>query len=231
MYSEPYILRVMSSGYRPERVKALRARLGMTQKQLADAAGTSQGDISRIERGETGVTADDAKRGRIARALGTTVEDIYDGVGASAVGELTVHKDDVDVAPADAHAIFDAALLRAVGEGEYTMGDFEAVRATSRETAQHLEGSDPLEMVRAWLRAARYFRLRGVSPSPTMIAARSLIGHSQQTERADAETTQRTREEAAGLAESLGLQAEGPSPKVAEARRRATETATGRRSE
>lgn len=73
MYSAPYILPAMSSGYRPERVKTLRVRLGMTQKQLAEAAGTSQGDVSRIERGETGVTADDAKRGRLARALGTTV--------------------------------------------------------------------------------------------------------------------------------------------------------------
>lgn len=219
----------MSSGYRPERVKALRARLGMTQKQLAEAAGTSQGDISRIERGETGVTADDAKRGRIARALGTTVEDIYDGVGAAA--EITVHREDAEAAPGDVHAIFDAALLRAVGEGEYTMEDFDAVRATSRETAHHLEGSDPFEMVRAWLRSARYFRLRGVNPSPTMIAARSLIGYSRQTERADAEATQRTRDEAAELAGDLGLQTEGPSPKAVEARRRATETATGRRSE
>lgn len=50
-YSAPYILVAMSSGYRPERVKTLRTRLGMTQKQLAEAAGTSQGDISRIERG------------------------------------------------------------------------------------------------------------------------------------------------------------------------------------
>lgn len=113
-YSAPYILPAMSSGYRPERVKILRARLGMTQKQLAEAAGTSQGDISRIERGETGVTADDAKRGRIARALGTTVDDIYDGVGA--IAEITVHRE-VDAAPGDAHAIFDAALLRAVGVG------------------------------------------------------------------------------------------------------------------
>lgn len=51
MYLALYILPAMSSGYRPERVKTLRTRLGMTQKQLAEAAGTSQGDISRIERG------------------------------------------------------------------------------------------------------------------------------------------------------------------------------------
>ena len=42
-YSAPYILVAMSSGYRPERVKTLRTRLGMTQKQLAEAAGGGGG--------------------------------------------------------------------------------------------------------------------------------------------------------------------------------------------
>lgn len=233
MHSFAYNPGTMVAGYRPDRVKARRLELGMTQKDLAVAAHTNQSDISRIERGETEVTPDDAKRQRIATALGMSVEDIYDSGVASAPAGPTFHREVDDQSAGDAHAIFEAAILRAVaaaGPDEYTMGDVDAARETSRELAAHMEGSDPLEMVRAWLRSARYFRFRRVKPTPAMIAGRALVGYSQQAEKADAEATSRTGEVAANLADDLGLRTEGPSPKAQAARQRAVETATRHRS-
>lgn len=96
-------------------MKTLRKQLGLTQGQLAEAARTNQSDISRIERGETEVTPDDAKRSRIAKALGTTVDDIYEGAGAEPVAAEgpTLRREESDQSQADVHAIFEAAILRA----------------------------------------------------------------------------------------------------------------------
>lgn len=62
----------MAAGYKAERVRTLRKALGLDQKELAEAAGTDQGDISRIERGATkratGVNAE-RKLALLAKAL------------------------------------------------------------------------------------------------------------------------------------------------------------------
>lgn len=52
-----------------EGVRALRGLHGLTQEQLAEAAGTTQTTISRIETGSTEIS--DALRVRIARVLQT----------------------------------------------------------------------------------------------------------------------------------------------------------------
>jgi len=62
-------------------VKRARRRAGMTQRQLAEACGTSQQQIQRIEAGAQTVRLDLALR--IARALGATVAELFPGTKAA----------------------------------------------------------------------------------------------------------------------------------------------------
>lgn len=59
-----------------ERLKAVRAELGWSQKRLAEEAGVSQQLISFIE---TGTTKNSGEIVPIARALGVTADWLYDG--------------------------------------------------------------------------------------------------------------------------------------------------------
>jgi len=216
----------MAAGYKAERVRSLRKALGFDQAELAELAGTDQGDISRIELGKTkratGVNAD-RKLALLAKALRTTVEDIYERVD---IEGPTLHLDPPD-APItlDARGPMEAALLRLVGaddDGPYNFDDLDEVRRAIHETAQYMEGSDPDGIVRSWLRSARYFRLRGVKPTPTMIVARAQAGFSMQSEQAQAEATERVRVEGETKAREVG--ADGVSPRATAARQRAAAT-------
>lgn len=215
----------MAAGYKADRFRELRVRAGFDQKQLAERAGTNQGDVSRIELGKTKLAHDPSKLLRFARALGCSVADIYDN---PLVGPELHLDPPEEPTPADSHAPMEAALLRLVSpddEGPYDLRDLDVVRQTIRETAQYMEGGDPETIVRSWLRAARYFRLRNVTPSPTQVVARAQVGASVQSERAQAEATERTRAEAAALAREHGLETDGPSPRAIAARQRAAATA------
>ena len=57
----------------------LRLRRGWSQKRLADAIGTSQSHIARIEAGRSNVFLDTANQ--LARALGTTIVEINNALG------------------------------------------------------------------------------------------------------------------------------------------------------
>lgn len=59
-----------------ERVRALRDRAGLTQAQLADAAGIEAVTLSRYECGARSPSV--STLGRIARALGVPVSDVVD---------------------------------------------------------------------------------------------------------------------------------------------------------
>lgn len=216
----------MAASYKAERVRTLRKALGLDQKDLAEAAGTDQGDISRIERGATkratGVNAE-RRLALLAKALRTTVEDIYERV---VLDGPEYHPDPPEAPPTlDARGPMEAALLRLIGAddgGPYNLADLDEVRRTIHETAQYMEGSDPEGIVRSWLRSARYFRLRGVRPTPTMIVARAQAGFSMQSEQAQAEATERVRAEGEAKAREVG--AGGVSPRAAAARQRAAAT-------
>ena len=56
-----------------QRVKALREKLGMNQRELADKSGINQANISRIESEKVEQMMSEAL-GRLARALGVTVD-------------------------------------------------------------------------------------------------------------------------------------------------------------
>lgn len=57
----------------------LRLRSGLSQKQLADAIGTSQPHIARIEKGRDNVLL--ATANQLARALGVTLDEINAALG------------------------------------------------------------------------------------------------------------------------------------------------------
>jgi DNA-binding XRE family transcriptional regulator len=58
---------------------ALRLRRGLSQKQLADAIGTSQPHIARIEKGRDNVLL--ATANQLARALGVTLDEVNVALG------------------------------------------------------------------------------------------------------------------------------------------------------
>lgn len=58
---------------------ALRLRRGLSQKQLADAIGTSQPHIARIEKGRDNVLL--ATANQLARALGVTLDEVNSALG------------------------------------------------------------------------------------------------------------------------------------------------------
>jgi transcriptional regulator with XRE-family HTH domain len=55
-------------------VRVARRRAGLDQEQLAERSGVPQGTISRIERGQT---PNSGHALRLARALGSTVEELF----------------------------------------------------------------------------------------------------------------------------------------------------------
>lgn len=57
------------------RIKAIRTKLGLTQRQLAERAGTSQQQIQRVESGAVAARLDLA--GRISAALGESMEKLF----------------------------------------------------------------------------------------------------------------------------------------------------------
>jgi transcriptional regulator with XRE-family HTH domain len=65
----------MKSSAWGERVAARRKALGFTQEDLAGLAGMRQSAVSKIERGEVGVS--DATKLRIARCLGCPPGDLF----------------------------------------------------------------------------------------------------------------------------------------------------------
>jgi len=60
-----------------EKVKELREKKGMNQKQLADASRITQATISRIEQGKVNQLKSEALK-RLAEALGSTVDYLVD---------------------------------------------------------------------------------------------------------------------------------------------------------
>jgi phage repressor protein C with HTH and peptisase S24 domain len=69
-------------------IRVLREKIGLTQQQLADASGTSQPQIRRLEAGERKVTKEWAER--LAGPLGTTAEKILFG-GEAETGDVNVN--------------------------------------------------------------------------------------------------------------------------------------------
>lgn len=61
------------------RIRALRKKRGMTQRQLADAVGVEQGYISRLERGPSEPSPDVLRR--LADALGVSPGALYERDG------------------------------------------------------------------------------------------------------------------------------------------------------
>lgn len=59
------------------RLREFRAKKGLTQMQIADVLGCQQGLVSQYERGVYTPSVHNALR--LARALGTTVEDLFGG--------------------------------------------------------------------------------------------------------------------------------------------------------
>lgn len=57
------------------RIKQLRKKQKLTQRELAEMADIDQGDLSKIENDKKSITLDTAKK--IARALGHSVEHIW----------------------------------------------------------------------------------------------------------------------------------------------------------
>lgn len=167
---------------------ALRERLGLTQEQIAEAAGMAQGHYAKIESGKNKASTAGVRQG-LARAVGVSLEAIsayLDGDlsldallaarGSSPVVPPARPTPVMDVDP-EMMGQLDAELFRAMDPMHFSSQDFDATRAAFREVAFLVrEGTDLAAMARGWLTAARQLRHEGKPVNTTTIAARVATG-------------------------------------------------------
>lgn len=104
------IINFMADGLRAF-VQTRRTILGLTQKELAEAAGINQPTISDIERGQTKLPNADIRR-RLAAALGVSHLDLLVAAGEITEQELGTTVGLVEVAPDDPRQDFIRRLER-----------------------------------------------------------------------------------------------------------------------
>jgi transcriptional regulator with XRE-family HTH domain len=171
-----------------KRAVALRERLGLTQEQIAEAAGMAQGHYAKIESGKNKASTAGVRQG-LARAVGVGLE----AIGAYLDGDLSLDAllaargsgtiattarttPTVEVDP-EVMGQLDAELFRAMNPRHFASQDFDATRAAFREVAFLVrEGTDLAAMARGWLIAARQLRQEGKPVNTTTIAARVATG-------------------------------------------------------
>ena len=180
-----YTIRTMSV---QKRAVALRERLGLTQDQLAEAAGMIQGHYAKIESGKNKASTTAVRQG-LARAVGVGLE----AMNSYLDGDLTLDallanrsnptpaaprstSTTVDIDP-EVVGQLDAELFRAMDPQQFMSQDFDATRNAFREVSFLVrEGTDLAAMARGWLAAARQLRVEGKPVNTTTIAARVATG-------------------------------------------------------
>lgn len=171
-----------------KRAVALRERLGLTQEQIAEAAGMAQGHYAKIESGKNKASTAGVRQG-LARAVGVSLEAIsayFDGdltldallAGrGSSTTAPTTRTTPIGDGDAELMGQLDAELFNAMDTRHFASQDFDATRSAFREVAFLIrEGTDLASMARRWLTAARQLRHEGKPVTTTTIAARVATG-------------------------------------------------------
>ncbi len=160
--------------FKTDRLRELRGSRGLTQAVLAARAGTTQGTLSRIEKGEIKERPDRQLARRLAAALSVPLSEIFDD---EEPGEVPAE------APAAASGTtsmgaYERDLLSAVDPAVHSISDLVAARA-ALVSMEELTGS-PVELTpgtaRRWLDAASEVRSMRLSQTAQSVTARYARG-------------------------------------------------------
>jgi transcriptional regulator with XRE-family HTH domain len=125
-------------------IKSFRGKRGLTQRQLADAANTSQQQVQRIEAGVQNARLDLADR--LAAALHCSVRDIFPGLAKISSKKPRASVEDEETVLADAGLELGDTLhrlvvrLRGAHEFEFAISPQVAARIRSNIFSQHRSG-------------------------------------------------------------------------------------------
>lgn len=163
---------------RPDRLRARREELGLTQAQLAERTGLTQATISRLEKGASKGLYGDTQR-RLEESLRTSWEWLCGADEAPPEPPQPRPTLGPQVVPIHPHAVpanLDAALGAAFDPDRHTVADLIAVRA-ALETVD-LTGYTPSGLIRAaetWLDAAGTLRATSRPMNAVSLLAQTTI--------------------------------------------------------
>jgi transcriptional regulator with XRE-family HTH domain len=160
--------------FKTDRLRELRGSRGLTQAVLAARVGTTQGTLSRIEKGEIKERPDRGLAKRIAVALEVPLSEIFDDEEPGAVP--------AEAPPAAASntsmGAYERDLLSAVDPAVHSISDLVSARA-ALVSMEELTGS-PVELTlgtaRRWLDAASEVRSMRLPQTAQSVTARYARG-------------------------------------------------------
>lgn len=197
---------MMRMGIKGEVLRKRREELGLTQMQLSERSGVSQGTIDRIENGIT-LNPTSATERALAKELKTSVEALYGDAEMLSLPKRPV-RTETTAEPIEVHPL-ETALFKAFDTERHTPADFDAARRNVRENFRLLrENIDLLALAREMLDTARQLRREDMEATPAAISFRMAVGRSPNTQNVVEQLERDVNDEAARRAKELGF--DGP---------------------
>jgi len=161
--------------FKTDRLRELRGSRGLTQAVLAARAGTTQGTLSRIEKGEIKERPDRQLARRLAAALSVPLSEIFDD---EEPGEVPAEAPAAAASTTTSMGAYERDLLSAVDPARHSISDLVAARA-ALVSMEELTGS-PVELTgstaRRWLDAALEVRAMRLAQTAQSVTARYARG-------------------------------------------------------
>lgn len=175
----------------PERLKARRKELRISQMELSRRVGIDQSTLSKIENGYP-LTDSDIQE-KFASVLGVSVQWICGKIES-------------DQSPDDDATPIEHALFSAMDTAKFTPKDFDSARRALREASFLMpENADLVAIARRWLTAAKQLRVEGHPVTAGSIATRAAVGKGEIAAEKAAEKDAVLAEEIERTAREMGL--------------------------
>ncbi len=188
-----------------DRMIALREAKGWNQFELAAAAGSTQGTISRIERGETKTPEPETQKA-IARALGTTTLDLFGAAAIDAPLPPPPDQPALQTTRVDVTTQLERIIAKST---DAELEDIDAAREAARRSALYLSTDTDLHDLSRWyLAASKRLRLDGRDLDPVAIITLAMVMRSSTSARVI--ELQSKADNEAGAGELAALRGEKP---------------------